>query len=170
MRTPKHNSPNNTYISCTRAELDNDTPLLNELAGYLSASVAWLRANDAGCCMYRIDDRLGVAVGWLNIGQPATPEEHADYYTSPEQPNYIIVAGVKVYTSDDLGTDYDWFAAPYDKNGEVYNEEVFIPRSNAFVKTDYLAIARSLLQSYKTLEKYALRKDGLILGEKVICN
>lgn len=161
---------NNTYISCTRAVCDDETPLVNELAAYLSASVKWLKANDAGCCMYRIDDRLGIAVGWLDLGEPADVEEHCDYYVSRTQPNYIIAAGVKVYTSNDLGTDYDWYAAPYDKNGEVYYEEVFIPYSKTFIKTDYLAIARDLVKSYQKLEKYALRKDGLILGEKVNCN
>ena len=166
MRTPR----NNTYISCTRAVCDDNTPLVNELAEYLSASVEWLKANDAGCCMYRIDDRLGIAVGWLDLGEPADVEEQNKYFVSPSQPNYIIAAGVKVYTSDDLGTDYDWYAAPYDKNGEVYDEEVFIPHSKTFIKTDYLAIARNLLKSYQKLEKYALRKDGLILGEKVNCN
>lgn len=120
--------------------------------------------------MYCIDDRLGIAVGWLNLGEPADAEEHCDYHVSRTQPNYIIAAGVKVYTSDDLGTDYDWYAAPYDKNGEVYNEEVFISRSTAFLKTDYLAIARDLVKSYQKLDQYVLRKDGLILGEKVKCN
>lgn len=166
MKTPR----NNTYISCTHAVCEDETPLVNELAAYLSASVNWLKSNDGGCCMYRIDDRLGIAVGWLNLGEPADAEQYCDYHVSPEQSNYIIVAGVKVYTSDDLGTDYDWYAAPYDKNGEVYNEEVFIPRSTVFLKTDYLAIARDLVKSYQKLEKYALRKDGLILGEKVNCN
>lgn len=166
MRTPK----NNTYMSCTRTMCDDNTPLVNELAAYLSASVNWLKDNDAGCCMYKLDEKLGVAVGWTNLGERATDDEQNKYFVSPSQPNYIIIAGIKVHTSDDLGTDYDWYAAPYDQNGEVYQCEYYMPRLDASDMTDYFGIARALIADYQNLSEYLLRDDGYILGKKIICN
>ena len=125
-----------------------------ELARWLEDSVNWLVENQEGCCTYKLDDRLAVCVGW----EDGFDDEEGNPYVSN---GYGIVAGIKVWTSDSMRTDYDWINAPYDDNGEVYDTTTSIsPNENFSELADWLTL------EWSTLATFELDKDGRILGEK----
>ena len=66
-----------------------------------------------------------------------------------------VVAGVKVWTSDDMRTDFDFINFPYCKGGDVYDDTYTIAKDEDF---DWLANA--LITDYEVLEGLEIDKDG----------
>lgn len=127
---------------------------VDNVAKWLKDSTDWLIDNQSGCSTLKLDDRLAICVGWSNgFGD----EPRKDLIQAIDDLDYAVVAGLKVWTSDDLRTDYDWINFPYRKSGDVYDNTYTIAENEDF---DWLANA--LITDYEVLEGLEIDKDGLI--------
>lgn len=126
------------------------------LAKEIQSAVKWLIEEDCGCSAIKLDDRLAVCVGWSDGYDP----NDAWGIHSKENPTFCITAGIKVWTSDYLRTDFDWINSPYYSNGNVWCNDLTISSDN-----NYKAIAEWFWKEYQVLSKFEISKDGLILNE-----
>ena len=127
---------------------------MDNVAKWLKESTDWLIDHQNGCCTLKLDDHLAICVGWSN-GFGNEPRE--DIIQAIDDLDYAVVAGLKVWTSDDLRTDYDWINFPYYKSGDVCDDTYAIAKDENF---DWLANA--LITDYEVLEELTIEKDGLI--------
>jgi hypothetical protein len=126
------------------------------LAKEIQSAVKWLIEEDCGCSTIKLDDRLAVCVGWSDGYDP----NDAWGIHSKENPTFCITAGIKVWTSDYLRTDFDWINSPYYSNGDVWCNDLTVSLDN-----NYKAIVEWFWKEYQTLSKFKISKDGLILNE-----
>ena len=127
---------------------------MDNVAKWLKESTDWLIDNQQGCCTLKLDDRLAICVGWSNgFGD----EPRKDVIQAIDNLDYAVVAGVKVWTSDDMRTDFDFINFPFCKGGDVYDDTYTIAKDEDF---DWLANA--LITDYEVLEGLEIDKDGLI--------
>lgn len=126
------------------------------LAKEIQSAVKWLIEEDCGCSTIKLDDRLAVCVGWSDGYDP----NDAWGIHSKESPTFCIAAGIKVWTSDYLRTDFDWINSPYYSNGNVWCNDLTISSDN-----NYKAITEWFWKEYQVLSKFEISKDGLILNE-----
>lgn len=126
------------------------------LAKEIQSAVKWLIEEDCGCSTIKLDNRLAVCVGWSDGYDP----NDAWGIHSKESPTFCITAGIKVWTSDDLRTDFDWINSPYYEGGEVWDDDQSIS-----LNEDYEALAEFYLKEYETLSGMTIAKDGRILRE-----
>lgn len=126
------------------------------LAKAIQSAVKWLIKEDCGCSTIKLDDRLAVCVGWSDGYDP----NDAWGIHSKENPTFCIAAGIKVWTSDYLRTDFDWINSPYYSNGNVWCNDLTISSDN-----NYKAITEWFWKEYQVLSKFEISKDGLILNE-----
>ena len=127
---------------------------VDNVAKWLKDSTDWLIDHQEGCCTLKLDDRLAICVGWSNgFGN----ESREDIIQAIDDFDYAVVAGLKVWTSDDLRTDYDWINFPYYKSGDVCDDTYAIAKDEDF---DWLANA--LITDYEVLEGLTIEKNGLI--------
>jgi hypothetical protein len=129
-----------------------------EIAQFVKESVEWLIENQEGCCRYQLDDHLAIFVGWSGgYGK----EERSDIIQAKDDPDWGINAGVKVWTSDYMQTDFDWINFPYEENGDVWDMCLGIsPNAN------YDIIAKDLLQWYDEVKEFDMTDDGMIVKEE----
>ena len=127
---------------------------MDNIAKWLKDSTDWLIDHQEGCCTLKLDDRLAICVGWSN-GFGDEPRE--DVIQAIDNLDYAVVAGVKVWTSDDMRTDFDFINFPFCKGGDVYDDTYTIAKDEDF---DWLANA--LITDYEVLEGLEIDKDGLI--------
>lgn len=85
-----------------------------------------------------------------------------DVIQANDEPDYGIAAGIKVWTSDSLGTDYEWFNFPYYKNGDVIDSDMSIAPNS-----DCEMIAKDLLEQYDQVKGVELNSDGMIFEEEL---
>ena len=130
----------------------------NKIAKFVKESVEWLVENQQGCCRYKLDDHLAVFVGWSK-GYEETKQD--DIIQANDELTYAITVGIKVWTSDDMWTDFDWLNFPYYENGDVLDMSFSIaPNEN------YEFAADSLLGWYDEVKELKLSRDGKILEEE----
>jgi hypothetical protein len=130
-----------------------------EIAKFVQESVEWLVKNQEGCCRYQLDDHLAIFVGWsAGYGD----EERDDILQAKDDPDWGINAGIKVWTSDYMQTDYDWLNFPYYKDGDVLDMGWDIKPNE-----DYERVAEYLLKMYHDVCHLKLADDGLILRDKM---
>lgn len=80
----------------------------NKIAKFVKESVEWLQQEQQGCCRYKLDDHLAIFVGWsAGYGY----DKRNDVIQAKDDPDYGINVGIKVWTSDDMWTDFDWIAS-----------------------------------------------------------
>lgn len=127
---------------------------INNVAKWLKESTDWLIDNQQGCCTLKLDDSLAICVGWSN---GFDEEPCGDLIRAKDNLDYAVVAGVKVWTSDDMRTDFDFINFPYRKGGDVYDDTYTIAKNEDF---DWLANA--LITDFEALEGLEIDKDGLI--------
>lgn len=129
----------------------------NKIAKFIKESVDWLLAEQQGCCRHKLDDHLAVFVGWsAGYGN----EKRDDVIQAKDNLDYGINVGLKVWTSDDLWTDFDWLNFPYYDDGEVLDmSESITPYE------DYNQIADVLLKWYDEVKNIVLADDGRILED-----
>jgi hypothetical protein len=126
-----------------------------EIAKFVQESVEWLVENQMGCCRYKLDDHLAIFVGWsAGYGN----EKRDDVIQDEDALDWGIDAGIKVWTSDYMQTDYDWLNFPYYQNGDVIDTGLSIAPNE-----DYESIAEYLLKMYDEMKDLELADDGLIL-------
>lgn len=125
---------------------------MDNIAKWLKESTDWLIDNQQGCCTLKLDDRLAICVGWSN---GFDDEPRKDVIQAIDNLDYAVVAGVKVWTSDDMRTDFDFINFPFCKGGDVYDDTYTIAKNEDF---DWLANA--LITDYEVLEGLEIDKDG----------
>ena len=129
-----------------------------ELAKALKEAVEWCVNQDMGCVTLKLDDKLAVCVGWLpGYGE----EKRDDVIQSKEEPDFAINAGIKVWTSDDMRTDYEFINMPYYDNGEVLATDVSIESDE-----DYDKLAEYFLKEYEGMKDLEIEEDGHIIEHK----
>ena len=127
------------------------------LAKDIKDAVDWLVGEQEGCVTLKLDDKLAVCVGWSGgYGK----EKRDDVIQSTEDPDYAINAGIKVWTSDDMRTDYDWINYPYYKNGDIEDTGLSLEADE-----DYTKAAEWLLGEYDRMSNYEISDDGEIVEE-----
>ena len=149
--------PKNMYaekIALDESLFTEDADDDNEIANFLKDSVEWLIEQDEGCSTYKLNDRLGICVGWQD---GYDPEDELAIH-SATSPQYAIVAGIKVYTSDDMRTDYDWINYPYFANGEVIDDSVTIEPTENYDK-----LARYFSKEFDAMKDWEIEEDGLVI-------
>ena len=130
-----------------------DIPSVSELAKDIENAVDCLKKGLCTCYTVKLDGRLAVCVGW----SAGYDDEDDSVIHDNDDPTYAINAGIKVWTSDDLRTDYDFLNFPYYEDGEVADAgESISPNEN------YDALAKELLDAYNKLGGKKISRDGLI--------
>ena len=127
---------------------------IGSVARFLKNSTDWLINNQEGCCTLKLNDRLAICVGWSD-GFGDEPRE--DIIQAKDDLNYAIVAGVKVWTSDDMRTDFNYINFPYKEDGDVFDDTIAIAKDENF---DWLANA--LATDYEVIEGFTIEENGLI--------
>lgn len=130
---------------------------------FIKESVEWLIKNQQGCCRYKLDDHLAIFVGWSG---GYDKEKDDTLIQANDDPTYAINAGIKVWTSDDMWTDFDWINFPYYENEDVLDMDCAIsPQEDWERVTDYL------LKMYYEVCHLKIADNGLILRDKMwVCD
>lgn len=130
---------------------------INELSKEIENAVVNLIDTDNGCYTLKFDDRLALCIGWAD----GYDENDEDLFHSTSDPKYVISAGIKVWTSDDLATDFEWFNSPYYADTcEVISNDMAIT-----VGMDYEDLALHFIEDYKKYYSHLnLEKDGKIVA------
>lgn len=135
---------------------------LEEVKRFIKDSIDWLKEEDMGCTTLKLDDRLAICVGWLSgYGD----EKRDDAIQSEQEPDFAINAGIKVWTSDDMRTDYEFINMPYYDGGEVVETDITL--DSADEKDGYEQVAKWLLDQYEDLKDLNIEEDGRIVEEEV---
>ena len=125
-----------------------------EIKQFIKDAIEWLVDQDQGCATLKLDDRLAICVGWLD----GYDENDEDLIHSKEDPTWGLNAGLKVYTSDDMRTDYEFINSPYYDKGEVVDIDVSLkPNANLDELADYF------IKEYSKLENLEIEEDGRII-------
>lgn len=131
----------------------------NAIAKFIQESVEWLVENQMGCCRYKLDDHLAIFVGWsAGYGD----EKRYDVIQAKDNLDYGINAGIKVWTSDDMWTDFDWLNFPYYKDGDVLDMDCAVSPQE-----DYERVTKHLLNMYNEVRELDMTDDGMILPREV---
>jgi hypothetical protein len=135
---------------------------MTKIAQFIKESVEWLVENQMGCCRYKLDDHLAIFVGWsAGYGD----EERDDVIQALDNPDFEINAGIKVWTSDDMWTDFDWLNFPYYKDGDVLDMDCAIsPQEKNY---DYERVTKHLLNMYNEVKEFDMTDGGMILPREV---
>jgi hypothetical protein len=132
---------------------------MTKIAQFIKESVEWLIENQEGCCRYQLDDHLAIFVGWsAGYGE----EKREDIIQAKDDPDWGINAGIKVWTSDYMQTDYDWLNFPYEEDGDVWDMGWDIKPNE-----DYERVAKYLLDEYKQAKELDMTDCGKILPREV---
>lgn len=124
------------------------------LAKEIKSAVEWLKEQECGCVTLKLDDIFAVCVGWSD---GFDPNDETVIHGKPG--TFAIVAAIKAWNSDDMGTDIDWIDAPYFEDGSAWDDEVLICPNE-----DYDFVAECFLEDFETLSRYDIQPDGKILG------
>lgn len=149
--------PKNMYaekITLDESLFTEDAEDSNEIAEFLKDSVEWLIDEQMGCSTYKLNDRLGICIGW----QDGFDANDDDVIHSNDEPTWAIVAGIKVYTSDDMRTDYDWISYPYFANGDTVDTSVSVSPNE-----DYDKLANYFIGEFDDMKDWEIEEDGLVI-------
>lgn len=129
----------------------------SKIAQFIKESVEWLIKEQQGCCRYQLDDHLAIFVGWSS-GYGDEPRN--DVIQAKDSYDWGINAGIKVWTSDYMQTDYDWLNFPYEKDGDVWDMDLTVSPQE-----DWERIAKYLLRMYDEVKEFDMKDDGMIVRE-----
>ncbi len=129
-----------------------------KIAKFLEDAVNGLKNGEATNYRYKLDDRLAIFVGWSE----GFDEDDETVIHDEEDPEYGIVAGIKVWTSDDMWTDFDYLNFPYYENGEVLDYMT----SDISPNVNYTATANLLISLYDKIKDLDIDEDGKVIEEK----
>lgn len=129
-----------------------------ELAKKIKEAVEYFEKDERGCYTLKLDDKLAICVGWSD-GYDVT---NTGVIHSRIEPTWCINAGIKVWTSDSMRTDYDFINSPYyEDSGDVWDTDVSISPSE-----NYEELADYFLTEYEAMSKFEIEDDGKITGHK----
>lgn len=133
----------------------NQDTLKNRLINFLKEQIKYYKTDGYGCSTFKLDDTLAICVGWSD----GYDVSDTNIIHSNSDPSFCVNAGIKVWTSDDLRTDYDWINSPYFEDGTVWDTSMTLSQYE-----DYEALADYFLQEYNDMLKYDIDRNGKILG------
>ena len=123
---------------------------------FLEDSVKGLVSGDATNYRYKLDDRFAIFVGWSE----GYDEKDEEVIHDKEDPSFGVTAGVKVWTSDDMWTDFDYLNYPYYDNGDVLDVHYSISEDE-----NYTWLANELLDEYNNVKDLNVDRDGKVIEE-----
>lgn len=123
-----------------------------KLTKELRHAITVMKKSD-GCYEIPLEGNLSVFVGWLDGYDP----DDTTCVHDKKHPTYCLNAGIKVNTSDDMKTDYEYLNAPYYDSGDVWCADVSISP-----KEDYKATAEYLLAEFSAMQECDIEDDGRI--------
>ena len=133
----------------------NEDVSVDKLAKFIEEAVEGLKAGEGTNYRYKFDDRFALFVGWLE----GYDEDDDTVIHDEKYPEFAIVAGIKVWTSDDMWTDFEWLNFPYYENGDVIDDMLSISPEE-----DYHKLAQDFLDDYNDDYKdLKVTKDGLVV-------
>ena len=133
----------------------NEDVSVDKLAKFIEEAVEGLKAGEGTNYRYKFDDRFALFVGWLE----GYDEDDDAVIHDEKYPEFAIVAGIKVWTSDDMWTDFEWLNFPYYENGDVIDDMQSISPEE-----DYHRLAQDFLDDYNDDYKdLKVTKDGLVV-------
>lgn len=129
-----------------------------QIAKFIEDAVNGLKNGEATNYRYKLDDRLAIFVGWSD----GYSEDDETVIHNAENPTEGITAGIKVWTSDDMWTDFDYLNAPYYESGEVLSDELSIDPED-----DFAWLGAHFLNDYETdYRDLTVDEDGKVIEEK----
>lgn len=131
---------------------------IKNLTKWIEECVEWLKAEDCGCCTYKLDERLAVCLGWSD----GFDTEDATVIHSETEPSWAIVIGIKVWTSDDMRTDFDWIESPYYEHccsDVIDTDHAVRPDEN------YEFLAKDYLEEFNKMSNLVIEGNGSIVKE-----
>ena len=148
-------SDNVTVENKSMTEGLNEDVSVDKLAKFIENAVEGLKADKGTNYRYKFDDRFALFVGWTE----GYDEEDPTVIHSEDDPEFVIAAGIKVWTSDDMWADFDWLNSPYLENGDVIDDSMTISPEE-----DYRRLAQDFLDDYNDDYKdLKVTKDGLVV-------
>lgn len=130
---------------------------LEEVMKFIKKSVESLLDQSATCCRLKLDDRLAIFVGW---SEGYGDELRDDCIQDKDDPTWAINAGIKVWTSDDMWTDFDYINFPYYEDGEVVDMSITVNKDDE--ADNYKTISQDLLNWYDDVKNLEIDKKGKI--------
>lgn len=128
------------------------------IAKFIEDAVNGLKNGEATNYRYKLDDRFAIFVGWSD----GYSEDDETVIHNAENPTEGITAGIKVWTSDDMWTDFDYLNAPYYEGGEVLSDELSIDPED-----DFAWLGAHFLNDYETdYRDLTVDEDGKVIEEK----
>lgn len=134
---------------------------VDEVAKFIKDSVESLKEGSSTNNRLKLDDKLAVFVGWSD----GYDEKDETVIHDKDKPSYAIVAGIKVWTSDDVWTDFDLLNFPYHKDGDI--EDISVSLSPEESAEGFKKTAEYLLDEYEHIKDLKLSDDGEIIEESV---
>ena len=124
---------------------------------FLKGAVKDIMDEKGTCATMKLDNRLAVCVGWSD----GYYDDDDSVIHAENDPEWGMNAGIKVWTSDSMRTDFDYINAPYDKDtGDVWDTSVSISPNE-----DYASLASYFEEEYDKMKEYEIEKDGKIVGK-----
>ena len=128
-----------------------------KIAKFIEDAVNGLKNGEATNYRYKLDDRFAIFVGWSD----GYSEDDKEVIHNDETPTAGITAGIKVWTSDDMWTDFDYLNAPYYEGGDVLSDELAIAPDD-----DFTVLASHFLNDYDSeYSELTVDEDGKVIEE-----
>ena len=141
----------------SRKSLKESMGGVGDISKFLEKSVNGLINGDATNYRYKLDDRLAIFVGW---SEGYGDEKRDDVIQDENDLDWGINAGIKVWTSDDMWTDFDFVNFPYYDNGIVVDTAASITEDE-----DYEHLARYFVAEYNKMKDLTIDEDGRIIED-----
>lgn len=126
-----------------------------KIAKFIEDAVNGLKNGEATNYRYKLDDRLAIFVGWSE----GFDEDDDSYIHSEESPDWVVVAGIKVWTSDSMWSDFDYLNYPYyEDSGDVVDVTYTISTEENFTQ-----LANELLSDYDEIKDLVITKEGKVV-------
>lgn len=124
---------------------------------FLKGAVKDIMDEKGTCATMKLDNRLAVCVGWSD----GYYDDDVSVIHAKNDPEWGMNAGIKVWTSDSMRTDFDFINAPYNEDtGDVWDTSVSISPNE-----DYASLASYFEEEYDKMKEYEIEKDGKIVGK-----
>lgn len=126
-----------------------------KIAKFIEDAVNGLKNGEATNYRYKLDDRLAIFVGWSE----GFDEDDDSYIHSEESPDWVVVAGIKVWTSDSMWSDFDYLNYPYyEDSGDAIDVTYTISPEENFTQ-----LANELLSDYDEIKDLVITKEGKVV-------
>lgn len=126
----------------------------SDISDFLDRAIPKLIDDDFGCATYKLDGSFAICVGWSEGCDP----DDTDAIHSQSDPTYCLVAGIKVWTSDSMRTDYDYINYPYYEDGTVIDNDVILSYED-----DTEEVATELIKMYNSLNNIEVTEEGRVI-------